>query len=666
MPLPPYLIKLGAALPWWSPLAAVGAAVGYAVLTTTAPGGDDPLVPGTWYRMRIAVDPAKTNVAPDGAVGPPVVQDEPWLREQLRVAAFREVAYAKRGDFYRDPFSWDVIARWTGEPGTMDRMRVARRIRVANPSLLASYPPALLWGADPSRPGEAQPVAILQEAVDHASVHEMDPVALDHAAALMLPDRPESARLLTARRDVLRRIAEPASDGVSPTVSVSGLARPAGPMVGISQSGFIALGLFGPLAGPFLSKQDRDETIDALASTGRDFIQLARTVAPFIQLGVSFVPGIGQVASAAIGAGVAFATGAPIDEVLLAGARGAFPGGPLVLQAIETGVRTVANTARGQRVDRAFLDGLRKSLSREERIAFDAIVALAEGKRVQDVATGAAAQISPEVAAVYATVRDGRPLDLVQAGAARAGLPLEARVAFDTVLRLTRERDFNEAAVAAVRASLSPDMRPALDAGVAAARGRDPRQAVILGAQDLVPDDPEARAAADVVRRALAGRVSPATLSGDARKFIPNLPANRGLVPQGEEARREAERIAALGPKAYASPTLYMPQADVDQPSLAASDEQARVVAAWQQLFEAAERKRNLPAAQEAELREWQRANQGRIDAILWQGRLDQIAADRNAAKREALRERWAEQQREARETAARGGIPSFSPPRPA
>ena len=54
-----------------------------------------------------------------------------------------------------------------------------------------------------------------------------------------------------------------------------------------------------------------------------------KTVAPYAQMIITFVPGIGPPVSGAIGAGIALAEGQPIDKVLLAGAQGAMPGGPI-------------------------------------------------------------------------------------------------------------------------------------------------------------------------------------------------------------------------------------------------------------------------------------------------------------------------------------------------
>lgn len=66
-----------------------------------------------------------------------------------------------------------------------------------------------------------------------------------------------------------------------------------------------------------------------------------KAVAPYAQTVISFVPGIGPVASGAISAGIAIANGRPIDEILLEGVKGAIPGGPLVGAAFDTTVSVI-------------------------------------------------------------------------------------------------------------------------------------------------------------------------------------------------------------------------------------------------------------------------------------------------------------------------------------
>jgi len=54
-----------------------------------------------------------------------------------------------------------------------------------------------------------------------------------------------------------------------------------------------------------------------------------KDVAPYAQMVITIVPGVGTLAAGAIGAGIALASGQPIDEALMKGVRGALPGGAI-------------------------------------------------------------------------------------------------------------------------------------------------------------------------------------------------------------------------------------------------------------------------------------------------------------------------------------------------
>jgi hypothetical protein len=69
-----------------------------------------------------------------------------------------------------------------------------------------------------------------------------------------------------------------------------------------------------------------------------------KEVGPYVQMVISFVPGIGQGISGAMGVALALANGQPIDKALIAGVESALPGGPLARMAF-TIVANVADAA---------------------------------------------------------------------------------------------------------------------------------------------------------------------------------------------------------------------------------------------------------------------------------------------------------------------------------
>lgn len=67
----------------------------------------------------------------------------------------------------------------------------------------------------------------------------------------------------------------------------------------------------------------------------KDTLASVKTLGPYIQTVISFVPGIGTGVSAAIGAGLALAEGKSITEAMMSGVRGALPGGPAAAMAFD-------------------------------------------------------------------------------------------------------------------------------------------------------------------------------------------------------------------------------------------------------------------------------------------------------------------------------------------
>lgn len=73
-----------------------------------------------------------------------------------------------------------------------------------------------------------------------------------------------------------------------------------------------------------------------------------RQVAPYAQMVLSMVPGIGSGVSAALAAGIALAEGQSIDDALKAGLIAAIPGGPIVTAAVTMCVEIVSQVAQGK------------------------------------------------------------------------------------------------------------------------------------------------------------------------------------------------------------------------------------------------------------------------------------------------------------------------------
>lgn len=88
-----------------------------------------------------------------------------------------------------------------------------------------------------------------------------------------------------------------------------------------------------------------------LMSKFKEELKNFKQIAPYAQMVISVIPGIGIGVSAALSAGLALAEGQSITEVLKAGLIGAIPGGPLVKAAVTMGVETIQHVAKGEKVD---------------------------------------------------------------------------------------------------------------------------------------------------------------------------------------------------------------------------------------------------------------------------------------------------------------------------
>lgn len=151
----------------------------------------------------------------------------------------------------------------------------------------------------------------------------------------------------------------------------------------------------------------------AVMSQIHDHVKDIKTVAPYAQMVVSLVPGVGTGVSAALGAGLALANGQPIDKALMAGAIEALPGGPLAHAAASVAAAGVDAAARGEKVDLHSIAGtLVKSLpvsdAAKQALLGGATMAghLAAGKSVDTAAADAALntvlnQLPPDVRKAY-------------------------------------------------------------------------------------------------------------------------------------------------------------------------------------------------------------------------------------------------------------------------
>lgn len=135
----------------------------------------------------------------------------------------------------------------------------------------------------------------------------------------------------------------------------------------------------------------------ALINNFKDQVADIKTLAPYAQTVVSFVPGVGQGVAGAMGAAVALANGQPLSAAVMSGIKGAIPGGQLAQSAFGA----AAALAQGKRLDEAALSALPLPEGQKAALktALSVAAKISKGQKVQDIVlTEAMAKLPPELA----------------------------------------------------------------------------------------------------------------------------------------------------------------------------------------------------------------------------------------------------------------------------
>lgn len=157
--------------------------------------------------------------------------------------------------------------------------------------------------------------------------------------------------------------------------------------------------VYGVAVGPAALAEDiaRGRRIDkALVGSFKEQVADVKTVAPYVQSVVSFVPGVGTGLGAAMAASLALADGHPLSEAVMSGIKGALPGGPLAQSAF--GAATAL--AQGKPISSIALGALPISDAQKSALktALDVAQRVGKGQNVAEgVLSGALAQLPPEL-----------------------------------------------------------------------------------------------------------------------------------------------------------------------------------------------------------------------------------------------------------------------------
>jgi len=250
----------------------------------------------------------------------------------------------------------------------------------------------------------------------------------------------------------------------------------------------------------FLNNVARGERIDKAAMRGlKDQINSYREEAPYAASVIAFVPGIGPGVGAAINAGVALSEGKRWNEIAIAAAKGAIPGGAIaqaafsaavtaaqgkpidqiaisalpvsdqVKQAISTGLTITKDIAAGKRVDKTLLskvDDAIKIAGPELGKALQVGQAIGFAKKLQDevaqqIATPQALDALDKLGAVYAKVKP-----VIAAGQKIVNAP-EFQRGYNIAQGLMHGKKVTETMLDATRNALPPEGKKGFDMATA-------------------------------------------------------------------------------------------------------------------------------------------------------------------------------------------------------
>lgn len=282
-------------------------------------------------------------------------------------------------------------------------------------------------------------------------------------------------------------------------------------------------------------------------------LKTIKEAAPYAQMIVSVVPGVGTGVAAAIGAGAALAEGKSIDEAAKAAIRGALPGGA----AVAAGYDTALKIASGANVAQSVIESAREALPANMHQAFDIGLAVVTGENIQNAFTSGlvnltSAQLgslvsagsqaiasSPVLATAFKSISPGMFSSMVPGGAGEG---------FNAAIGLLSQAGINEKSVAAVRARLGEEARRGFDAAL---KTQENEIAWLKNVPLQTARDAIAQA------RALAPRRPPGLTPAPAPRRAP--PA---LGPAPAPVRTPPVLTPVAPPARKPSPTAVAPQPD--------------------------------------------------------------------------------------------------------
>jgi hypothetical protein len=231
-------------------------------------------------------------------------------------------------------------------------------------------------------------------------------------------------------------------------------------------------------------------------------VKAGQELAPYAQTIISMVPGVGPGVSGAIGAANALSKGRRIDEALYEGIKDSIPGGPAARAAFEVsyalasgkdpgkaalqaipvgptekrliveGVGAVTDLAKGKKLNEVLVDrGIAAMPDAKTRKAAQIGIALAEGKRLQDIAYQAMPLVMPKLAQEGGEISKSNPLFKVGLEALK-NAP-ESRKGYVTAIGFMSHKENDVTLDAALKLLKNVKEKEGFELGLAAVIGAD-------------------------------------------------------------------------------------------------------------------------------------------------------------------------------------------------
>jgi len=295
----------------------------------------------------------------------------------------------------------------------------------------------------------------------------------------------------------------------------------------------------------------------ALVNHLKDQVKIVKEAAPYAQMVISVVPGIGTGVAMAMSAGLALAEGQSITEAAKAAIRNALPGGPLVAAGFDAAIKV----AQGENVSKIALEAARSQLPPAAQKAFDIGLAVATGEKIQTALANGLASLAPaQLQSIVAAGKNAITATPGLAAALKGVAAGKATEGFQLAAGLLSHAGINEKALIAARSQLPPDVRQGFDVALKAQTQHVPWLKNVVSAPSV------ASAAASAAAAAVAAAQTKAVA---AKPPAPSPPATTPSAPTGPRValREPPTRQPAVAPKPIASAAPAKPPALREPPT---------------------------------------------------------------------------------------------------